>query len=107
MKIIAPVENVNGVYASVLFKNSVGETDNPALIHWFKSHGYKVEETHSAEEHLNLVCDTLEPKPNETTEPDFEAMTPLQLRDWMKENGYGSQIKNIRNKSKLLELMNK
>ena len=39
MKIYAPVDNVNGVYASVLFVNSVGETNNPALIHWFKTHG--------------------------------------------------------------------
>lgn len=106
MKIYAPVENVNGVYASVLFVNSVGETDNPALIHWFKKHGYKVEEIRSAEDHLNLVCDTLEPKPNETTKPDFDAMTPLELREWMKENGYGGQIKNIRDKAKLLKIIN-
>ena len=107
MKIYAPVENVNGVYASVLFTNGVGETNNPAIIHWFKSHGYRVEEDKrpTAEEHLNLVCDTLEPKPNETTAPDFDAMTPIELRDWMRENGYGSKIKNIRNKEKLLELM--
>lgn len=108
MKIYAPVSNINGVYASVLFVNSVGETNNPALIQWFKSHGYRVEDDSnipSAEDHLNLVCDALEPKANETTEPDFESMTPLELREWMKENGYGSSIKNIRNKEKLIEII--
>jgi hypothetical protein len=108
MKIYAPVDNVNGVYASVLFVNSVGETKNPALIHWFKTHGYRIEDdspVKTAEEHLNLVCDTLMPKTNETTELDFESMTPLELRDWMKENGFGNKIKNIRNKDKLLEII--
>ena len=42
MKIYAPVKDANGVYASVRFVNGVGETNNPHLIEWFKSHGYKV-----------------------------------------------------------------
>ena len=41
----------------------------------------------------------------EASEPDFDAMTPNELREWMKANGYGSKIKNIRNKEKLLELL--
>jgi hypothetical protein len=101
MKIYAPVKNVNGVYASVLFKDSVGETDNPALIHWFKAHGYIVVEDKvdapKTEEMLTQLV--------EEHEPDFEAMTPLELRDWMKEHGYGSEIKNIRNKARLLEII--
>jgi hypothetical protein len=32
-------------------------------------------------------------------------MTPIELREWMRENGYGSKIKNIRNKEKLLEIL--
>ena len=43
MKIYAPVKDVNGMYASVQFVNGVGETDNPHLIEWFKSHGYEIE----------------------------------------------------------------
>ena len=37
--------------------------------------------------------------------PNFEKMTPIELRDWAKENGFGSQIKNIRNKEKLIEIL--
>ena len=84
MKIYAPVDNVNGIYASVLFVNSVGETDNPALIEWFKSHGYRLEK-----------CDT----------PNFETMNSDELREWMREHGYGAKIKNTRNKDKLLEIV--
>lgn len=106
MKIYAPVSNVNGVYASVLFKNSVGETNNPALIQWFKDHGYRIEESPKAptEDLLTKVVETVEA---EKPQPDFDSMTPLELRDWMRENGYASVIKNIRNKEKLLELMKK
>lgn len=108
MKIYAPVENVNGVYASVLFKNSVGETDNPALIKWFKEHGYRVEDQNieqaviiKHEDILTRVVENVE----EATPPDFDAMTPIELRSWMKENGYGSEIKNIRDKNKLLKII--
>lgn len=106
MKIYAPVSNVNGVYASVLFKDSVGETNNPALIEWFKSKGYRLEESPKvhAEDLLTKVVETVEA---EIPQPDFDSMTPLELRDWMRENGYASVIKNIRNKEKLLELMKK
>lgn len=105
MKIYAPIENVNGVYASVMFKNSVGETNNPALIEWFKSHGYRVEESTKvqSEDILTKIVEQVETQ----TEPDFKSMTPLELRDWMRENGYASEIKNIRNKEKLLEIMKK
>ncbi|MGX8702068.1 hypothetical protein [Caproiciproducens sp.] len=44
-KIYAPNEEYTGVSASVAFSKGVGETDNPALLDWFRSHGYKVEET--------------------------------------------------------------
>lgn len=105
MKIYAPVANVNGVYASVLFKDSVGETNNPALIEWFKAHGYRLEESPKVQQEdlLTKVAEEVETP----SQPDFESMTPLELRDWMRENGYASAIKNIRNKEKLLELMKK
>ena len=38
-------------------------------------------------------------------EPDFESMTPNELREWAKANGLGGVIKNIRNKEKLIELI--
>lgn len=95
MKIYAPNKQANGVYASVMFVDGVGETDNPKLIEWFKTHGYRLEK-----------CDEVPQIPLEKCdEPDFEAMTPNELRDWMKANGLGLQIKNIRNKEKLLEII--
>lgn len=43
-KILSPNKEYNGISASVTFVNGVGETNNPQLIDWFKSHGYTVEE---------------------------------------------------------------
>ncbi len=101
-KVYAPVENINGIYASVMFKNSVGETNNPALVEWFKSHGYRVEQCGDLAQMLYEKCDEIEPV---STEPDFEAMTPNELREWAKANGLGEVIKSTRNKEKLLELI--
>ena len=76
MKIYAPVENINGIYASVMFVNSVGETDNPALIEWFRSHGYRIEResTVSLEEIVPIVPDapTWEVGGNESVEETKE-----------------------------------
>jgi len=120
MKIYAPVKDANGVYASVRFVNGVGETDNPHLIDWFKSHGYTVQlddeqvadngniETESTEMSVENVAD-------EPEEPEMmgyadkpktlEEMNPNELREWAKVNGKGLLIKNIRNKEKLLEIL--
>lgn len=105
MKIYAPVKDFNGLRNNVRFINGVGETDNPRVIGWFESHGYKVEKTlefveKRDEDFLNVVLDPLE-----EIKPDFDKMTPNELRDYMKENGYGTKIKNIRNKEKLLEIL--
>lgn len=113
MKIYAPVKDANGVWASVRFVNGVGETDNPRLIEWFKSHGYKVpiEDAPKVEETIEpIVEEVVETEEdemmgyNEKT-PDFESMTPNELREWAKANGLGGVIKNIRNKEKLIELI--
>ncbi len=42
-KILAPNKQYTGVSAGVVFVNGAGETDNPALIIWFKEKGYIVE----------------------------------------------------------------
>ena len=106
MKIYAPVKDVNGMYASVQFVNGVGETDEPHLIDWFKSHGYRIEKCDIS---TKIPCekrDFSEDILNEVSETiDLDSMTPNQLRDWMKANGYGSQIKNIRDKEKLLNII--
>lgn len=114
MKIYAPVKDANGVWASVRFVNGVGETDDPRLIEWFKSHGYKV--PIEEDKPVNLV---IEPQNDEVVvendevemmgynerQPNFDEMTPNELRDWAKANGLGGVIKNTRNKEKLLELI--
>ena len=127
MKIYAPVKDANGVYASVRFVNGIGETDNPRLIGCFESHGYRVEKCEKPTENHAEKCEELEvnyinPVDNliislendqidevkdEIAEdnPNFDEMTPNELRDWMKENGFGLKIKNIRNKEKLLEII--
>lgn len=110
MKIYAPVENATGVWCSVYFKNGVGETKNPRLIEWFKEHGYKVEGDIVLQQpsHIGLEIPDLEDEVHiveGNVEPDFESMTPNELRDWMKANGLGSKIKNIRNKEKLIEII--
>ena len=123
MKIYAPVKDANGIYASVRFVNGVGETDNPRLIEWFRSHGYKLsgnftttdthpDENTSAEIDQSVENDEIEVQYEEVEMmgyPDkkksFEEMTPNELRQWMMENGFGSKIRNTRNKEKLLEIL--
>ena len=115
MKIYAPVKDVNGMYASVQFVNGVGETDNPHLIEWFKSHGYEIENDRqpSLETQLShlLENDVVDKNDDQIAEVgkkaelDFDSMTPIQLREWARTNGYASQIKNIRNKEKLIEII--
>lgn len=107
MKVFAPVKDATGIWCSVQFKNGVGETDDPRLIEWFKSHGYKVEETPEGRDApTKLVESTLDVGyADQPGEPDFESMTPNDLREWMKTNGYGSKIKNIKNKEKLIEII--
>lgn len=110
MKIYAPNKQANGVYASVLFVDGVGETDNPNLIDWFRTHGYTLEKS---EPHIEIV-EKCEKTPvethdlceeNDVTKPNFDEMTPNDIRQWAIENGYGSKIRNTRNKEKLLEIL--
>lgn len=104
MKIYAPVKHATGTWASVRFVNGIGETDNPRLIEWFRTHGYTLEESQRVE----MLPTALEREPEmleNGDQPDFEAMTPNELRQWAIENGYGNKIRNTRNKAKLLEIL--
>ena len=104
MKIYAPVKDFNGWRNNIRFVNGVGETDNPILISWFQSRGYEIVD----ESHVFRVekCENpLETALEKCDEPNFDDMTPNELREWMKANGLGSQVKNIRNKEKLLEII--
>ena len=42
-KVYAPLKDYNGISASVIFVNGVGETDNENLLEWFEEKGYTVE----------------------------------------------------------------
>ncbi len=44
MKIYSREKDYTGVSASVPFCNGCGETDDPHLIDWFRTHGYTVNE---------------------------------------------------------------
>jgi len=109
MKVYAPVKDFNGWRNNVRFVNGVGETNDPRMIEWFRTHGYKVPLEQSVD---NLIIpstnEQIESKNDKvivTSEPNFDEMTPNELREWAKENGFGSQIKNTRNKDKLLEII--
>ena len=106
MKIYAPVKNANGVWCTVRFRNGVGETNDPHLIKWFEEHGYRlevseVEVDRFVEKMSTGIMEIIETK----DEPNFDPMTPNELRDWMKANGLGREMKNIRNKEKLIEII--
>ncbi len=108
MKIYAPVKSATGVWCSVHFKNGVGETNDPNLIEWFKEHGYRLEESLRVEQAATVqedILNSLVEDVGEVNQPDFESMTPAELREWAKDNGLSSKIKNIRNKEKLLEII--
>lgn len=107
MKIYAPVKTANGVWCSVRFVDGVGETDNPNLIRWFKEHGYTVEEPQirEAAKLMDTLIENVIEDVSTDEEPDFESMTPNDLRTWMRKNGLGLEMKNIRNKEKLIEII--
>ena len=120
MKIYAPVKDANGIWATVRFVNGVGETNNPALIEWFKKHGYRVEMSDNTQvksveksdntqvnlviepqnEQIKLLDDKVEPDT-----PDFDSMTSDEIRTWAKVNGLGGTIRNTRDKEKLIKLI--
>ena len=103
MKIYAPVNDFSGLRNNVRFVNGVGETNDQSAIEWFISHGYTVEKSlEKCEDFIEKVLEQCDSDLN--TDPDFDNMTPNELRDWMREHGYGSKIKNTRNKEKLLEI---
>ena len=119
MKIYAPVKDFNGVHASVRFVNGVGETDNPHLIEWFRSHGYDVEDSNLVikpeNDEVTIVNEVIEQVIVAEDEDEMmgyadeprklEDMTPLELRELAKASGKGNLIKSIRNKEKLIEIL--
>lgn len=121
MKIYTPVKDFNGYRNNVRFVDGVGETDNPQLIEWFRNHGYnvpieeveEVEPTDQIADDGKIVDDTefveinklADEEPQDSETPDFEAMTPFELREWAKEHDLGLKIGNTRNKEKLITIL--
>lgn len=105
MKIYTPVKNATGVWCNVYFQNGVGETNDPHLIEWFKSHGYEIEKSDVKVQKIEEIHQKEAPKNENPISDQFDSMTPNELRDWAKANGLGSKIKNIRNKEKLIEII--
>ena len=116
MKIYAPVKDACGTWASVRFVDGVGETDDPSLIEWFRRNGYTLEEnvitkcqrveravSDSTNEMLNEVINRVTDE--SADQPDLDSMTPYELREWMKDNGYGLKMKGVRSKEKLLAII--
>ena len=120
MKIYAPVKDAFGTWASVRFVDGVGETDDPSLIEWFRKNGYTLEENviTMRQRVERAVSDSTNEIPNEIVgeaigrvtdegadQPDLDSMTPYELREWMKDNGYGLKMKGVRSKEKLLAII--
>lgn len=109
MKIYAPVKDFNGVRNNVRFINGVGETDNPLVIVWFETNGYEVVDEkkvlHLDENPVERLLDMIELHDEPAAPKELEDMTPMELREWAKENGFGSLIKNTRDKDKLLKII--
>ena len=120
MKIYAPVKDACGTWASVRFVDGVGETDDPSLIEWFRRNGYTLEENVIIKRQRveRAVSDSTNEMPNEVIDeaisrvtdesvdqPDLDSMTPYELREWMKDNGYGLKMKGVRSKEKLLAII--
>lgn len=114
MKIYAPVKDFNGLRNNVRFVNGVGETDNMLVVSWFQQHGYHIEnESHIANFVIEAKNDEIEKSVEQVDisieksveEPDFDSMTPDELRNWGRANGFGAKIRNTRNKEKLLEII--
>ena len=92
MKVYTPVKGATGMWANTVFNDGVGYTDNENAIRYFREHGYRVEEEKQTVTEQSAFSD------------DLESMTVDQLRSWLVKHGKGSQIKNIRNKERLLNI---
>jgi hypothetical protein len=81
-KIYAPNKQYSGISASVAFIKGVGETDNPTLLEWFRSHGYVVEEEEEEEEENKQDPPIDPPK----IPGKFDGMDADQLKAYAKEH---------------------
>lgn len=77
-KIHAPNKNYNGLSASVMFVNGIGECTDPYLISWFKKKGYRVEE-----------------------ELSLDKMTVAELKEYAETNGI--DLGGLTKKAEILE----
>lgn len=71
-KVTAPNQQYNGLSATVMFVNGVGETDNQHLLDWFESRGYTVVYTEPEQEEEQ----TPKPEPPVDDLPETEVAEP-------------------------------
>lgn len=104
MAIIKTRQPFDGVRNRVLFKRSVGYTDDPILIAWFKDHNYIVEEqdtkTVKDTEIIKEKVVTKDEKPSE-----YHKMTKLELFRVCRDKKIQYSIGN--SKEELIELIKK
>lgn len=113
MKIFTKVPDFTGIRATVMFVNGQGDTDDPALIEWFRSHGYTIgdgkndPEVKGERDQYHLAEAKLEElKANPTVEfPHFPSMSVDEIRAWAKANKLGSKIGALKNKDKLIAVL--
>lgn len=100
MKVFSPVKNASGVWANTVFINGMAECTDPYLLEWFLNNGYRLEFPQSVIDGKVTVDESK--VANDNIDPN--ELSALELREWMLARGYGSIIKNTKNKKKLLEI---
>jgi hypothetical protein len=92
-KVFAPNKQYNGISASVLFTDGVGETEDPYLLEWFEQNGYTVESKDHA------------PEPKVDELKTLKDISATELRDLAREKGIKGYSNMTRNQLlKVLEV---
>ena len=93
------VPNFNGYRGNVLFVNGVGETNDEAMIEWFKSNGYDVEESNR-----KVVESRKEPIKSES---ELEQMDVDDLKTYAKSVGKSKGVGVLKTKEQVIKHLTK
>jgi len=100
-RITAPVPHVVSTVAGVAFADSVGETDNPAAVLYFRRHGYGVEEIVPEPAPEPAVVEPVDPP--ETKRPAKSASKTDWVTYWVAQGG-DQAVAEAMTKDQLAEL---
>lgn len=93
-KIETIVPGFTGVRAGVQFSNGVGYCSEPWKLGWFKQHGYIISD--EPKKPIDIIHgDELEFIENASVD---------ELKEFLKEHGQGSKIRNVKKREKLVEM---